>query len=106
MPVQTITVRSACWYSTSLARRTVTGRMRLVCGLCFISRSLPHEEFDFVVRETAPPLWLQFVIPQKSDARTPQLDHRVSDEFKHSADLLVLPFVKQNLKPGVGFRLA
>ena len=49
---------------------------------------------------------VSFIIPQESNARTPQLDNRVSDEIKHSPDLLVLSFVKQNLKPGIGFCFA
>src|SRR5947208_4077332 len=50
-------------------------------------------------------LWLQLIVAQRSNARTAQLDHRMSDQIKHAAYLLVLSFVKQDFKPGVVFRL-
>src|SRR6267142_5335412 len=106
MPVQNINRQMQYGYSTSSTRRTVTARVRLVRRSRLSWRPLLHQQFDLVGRELTPFLWLQRVIPQGPDSRTPQLDHRVTNQVKHSPDLLILSFVKQNLKPGVGFRLA
>src|SRR5205085_4599866 len=98
--------RALSW-TTSAARLTSFGlrrcptRARRLVQLLASRLRADLEARDLLRRQKTVRAGPQPFVAQMSDGHAPKLQDRVAYQIKHASDLLIAPFVKHDLEPGV-----